>query len=148
MAKRLEQNQKLIQEDTGILELVASQQQERLHGEGLIHQHTANALELRSPNVLCLDGVVMVRVKVGNDGKLVADPLARQMTLVVVNFAPKGYDPEHRPMSVAERVRRFAGVVATPDFGIGGGVSVGIWRGVGVNLGAAVLFVPSLSGSE
>jgi hypothetical protein len=70
------------------------------------------------------------------------------MALFVVNFAPKGFDPEAKPMMLSERIRPFAGVVATPDFGLGGGLSIGIWKGVGVNLGGAVLFVPSLRGDD
>lgn len=88
------------------------------------------------------------RIKVGNDGKLVSDPMPRQMTLFVMNWSIAGFDPDGPRMSMAERVRPFVGVIATPDFGLGGGLSIGIWRGVGLNLGAGVTWIATLRPDE
>jgi hypothetical protein len=137
------------QVDTEMRKLIASQQPERVTGEATLANTPLTRWSFGALTSFALTASSSKpRVKVGNDGKLVADPLGRQMALLVVNFAPKGFDPEAKPMMLSERIRPFAGVVATPDFGLGGGVSIGIWKGVGVNLGGAALFVPSLRGDD
>jgi hypothetical protein len=79
------------------------------------------------------------RVKL-SDGKLVSDPLPRQLTMVVANVSFKGYDPVALPVSPAERYRAFAGAILSPDFGVGGGITVLLARGLAVNFGGCVLF--------
>jgi hypothetical protein len=148
--KRIEAQPKVIEQvDTEVRKFILSQQPERITGDvtfantPLVHWNFgilssfALSASLSKP-----------RVKVGNDGKLAADPLSRPMTLFVVNIAPRGFDPEARPMMLSERLRPFAGVVATPDFGLGGGLSIGIWKGLGFNIGGAVLFVPTPNGTD
>jgi hypothetical protein len=139
----------LEQVDTELRKLIAAQEPERLTGEATFSNIPLTRWSFGVLASFALQASTSgPRVKVGNDGKLVADPLERQMTLFVVNFAPKGFDPDAKPMMLSERIRPFAGVVATPDFGLGAGVSVGIWKGVGFNIGGALLFVPSLRGGD
>lgn len=73
-------------------------------------------------------------------GVLVADALGRQLTMALVTWSPRGYDEQAYGMSASERFRPFAGVILTPDFGLGGGLSIALGHRVGVNLGAGVLF--------
>lgn len=76
-----------------------------------------------------------------DDGVLVADPLRRQINMVVLNGSFRKYNPAAFDLSRAERFRWFAGTVITPSFGVGGGVSVLVVRGLAVNAGVAVLGV-------
>lgn len=148
--KRLDQNEKGMQQvDTELRKLVASQQQERLTADSSVTNTPLTHWTFGALTSFAFQASAnQPRVKVGNDGKLVADPLGRQMALVVVNYSPKGYDSERRPMSRSERFRPFLGVVATPEFGVAVGFSIGVWRGVGVNVGKALLLIPSPSGSD
>ena len=82
-----------------------------------------------------------VRVKIGSNGSIIHDPLPTLMTMGVVNIHPRPYDSDSDRSTWAERVRLFAGVAITPDFGLGGGVGVMIIRGLSVNAGWANLFV-------
>jgi len=88
-----------------------------------------------------------VRAKISDDTRLyVEDPAGAALTMAIVNIQPWGYDPStHRP-SVGERLRLFLGTTLTPDFGVGGGIGVGILRGLSVNVGVAQLFVNSPKG--
>jgi hypothetical protein len=81
------------------------------------------------------------RVKTNDDGNVVADPLGRQMNLVVVNIALTPYDSEAFQPTAAERFRLFAGAVVTPDFGVAGGFSALLVRGLSANIGGAILGV-------
>ncbi len=87
------------------------------------------------------------RVKVAN-GKLAKDPLSGNLTMGGVNIHLVPYDPEAEHMTVAERFRLFAGGVIVPNFGVGGGLSVGIIRGLSLNVGYAQLIVSKLGGNE
>jgi hypothetical protein len=80
-----------------------------------------------------------VRVKLDDDGNVVADPLGRQISMIVVNWSPAGYRPSDPSPTWRERARLFFGAVITPDFGVGGGASVLIVRGLAVNVGAGLL---------
>jgi hypothetical protein len=83
-------------------------------------------------------GVVnATRVKL-DDGNIVADPLDRRMSLVVVNF---GFKPYAFSPTNAERYRWVVGAVVTPDFGVAAGVSASIVRGLAVNFGGAIIGV-------
>jgi hypothetical protein len=87
------------------------------------------------------------RVKV-KDGILVADPLDRRLSLVVVNLGFKPYDEGAFHPTLAERLRWFVGAVVTPDFGVAAGVSAGIVRGLTVNFGGAILGVRGLQSDD
>lgn len=88
------------------------------------------------------------RVKLNDDGVIVADPLNRQLTMAVVNFSPAGYDASSSRLTAAERVQPFVGAVILPDFGFAGGVTVSIWRGIGANVGVALLAIPTIERGE
>jgi len=81
------------------------------------------------------------RVKLDDNGKIAADPLGRVMALVVVNVGFTKYDAGTFHMTPAERYRWFAGAIVAPDFGVAGGLTFGIVRGLGVNLGGGVVGV-------
>lgn len=81
-------------------------------------------------------------------GRLVEDPLGRQLTMALVTWSPRGYDEQAYSMSAAERFRPFGGVILTPDFGLGGGLTIALGRRVGVNLGAGVLFTRAASSGD
>jgi len=87
------------------------------------------------------------RVKVAN-GKLAKDPLAGNLTMGAVNIHFVPYDPEAEHMSVSERFRLFAGGVIIPNFGAGGGLSIGIIRGLSFNVGYAQLLISKLGPNE
>lgn len=87
------------------------------------------------------------RVKV-DGGKIVKAPFDRNLSMVVLNFHPKGYDSEWPRMSMAERLRLFVGGVLTPDFGVSAGIGVGLVRGLSVNIGAAWLLSETLKPGE
>jgi len=87
------------------------------------------------------------RVKVSS-GKLAKDPVACNLTMGAVNIHPFQYDGNAEHMTVAERFRFFAGGVVVPNFGVGGGLSMGIIRGLSFNAGYAELFVSKLGKGE
>ena len=91
------------------------------------------------------NGAMRVKVK---DGALVADPLDRRLSLVVVNLAFKPYNAEAFHPTIAERLRWFAGAVVTPDFGAAIGISAGIVRGLTVNFGGAIIGVRGLHADD
>ena len=82
------------------------------------------------------------------DGVLVADPLARVMTMAFVNWSPRGYDAQDPHLSAAERFRVFFGAALTPDFGPAAGLNVLLVRGIGVTVGGAFLFGKGADASE
>jgi hypothetical protein len=82
------------------------------------------------------------RAKVGSNGIIIHDPLPTLLSMAVVNIHPRPYDPAGN-VTLAERLRLFAGTVFTPDFGLTGGAGVMIVRGLSVNAGVAWLFVKS-----
>lgn len=90
--------------------------------------------------VIAAASVPTPRVDLDSGGVIVADPLPRVMAMAHVNWSPRGYDGDAPAVSGAERVRLFAGAALTPDFGITGGVTVLVVRGVGVSTGVAFLF--------
>jgi hypothetical protein len=89
------------------------------------------------------------RVKLDDEsGNLLADPLNRVMTMAFVNWSPRGYDSTSSGIPNTERWRGFFGAVLTPDFGPAAGLNVLLMRGLGVNVGAAVLFGKGALSSE
>jgi hypothetical protein len=84
------------------------------------------------------------RVKLNDDGNVVADPLSRQINLVVVNIGFRPYNADAFHPTPAERFQWFVGAVVTPDFGVGAGVSAHLVRGLSVNFGGAVMGVRGL----
>ena len=88
------------------------------------------------------------RVKLNDEGVVVADPLGRLLTMIALNWSPRGYDADAFQPSNAERYRLFAGAVITPDVGVGGGVSVLLVRGLALNLGAGAVFSRAVETEE
>jgi hypothetical protein len=80
------------------------------------------------------------RAKLNDAGNLIRDPIGRQMTMVMVNWSPDGYDKEAAVTQWEERVRLFGAGVLTPDPGIAVGGSFFIVRGLGLNFGYALMF--------
>lgn len=88
------------------------------------------------------------RVKLDDQGVVVADPLGRVLTMIAFNWSPRGYDTELFEPSTDERYRVFAGAIITPDFGVGGGLSVLLVRGLAVNVGGGVVFGRAVESEE
>jgi len=80
------------------------------------------------------------RAKLNDAGNLVRDPLGRQMTMVMVNWSPDGYDKEAPVTQWEERVRAFGAGILTPDPGVAIGASFFVVRGLGLNMGLGLLF--------
>jgi hypothetical protein len=78
------------------------------------------------------------RVKV-DENVYSLDPLDRQLAMVTFNGAFTPYDADTFKPTGAERLRWFVGAVITPTFGVGGGVSCLVIRGLGINVGYAAL---------
>jgi hypothetical protein len=87
------------------------------------------------------------RVKISG-GNLTRDPLVGNLTMGAVNIHLLPYDPDTPDMTRRERVRFFAGGVLLPNFGFGGGLGVGIVRGLSINVGYARLFTNTLADGE
>lgn len=82
------------------------------------------------------------RVKV-DSGKVVADPVGRALTSVVLNIHP-AFDPKAPRMEAAERWRAFVGAVLTPNLGVSAGAGYGLLRNLSLNLGYALLAIPTI----
>jgi hypothetical protein len=82
------------------------------------------------------------RVKVA-EGKVVADPMGRAMTAVVLNFHQR-FNPKAPRMERGERWRGFTGVILTPNLGIAVGAGYGLLRSLSVNAGYGLLVTPAL----
>ncbi|MBM3818344.1 MAG: hypothetical protein FJW14_04880 [Acidimicrobiia bacterium] len=82
------------------------------------------------------------RVKV-DGGKIVADPLSRSLSMVTINFHPP-FDSTWPDLTKEERARVFIGTVVSPNIGVTVGAGAGMWRNVSINLGYALLAIPTL----
>jgi hypothetical protein len=110
----------------------------------------------RPPTTLSFGGLTGVilkgsinkpRAKLDGD-TLVADPMSRLLTMAVVNWTPWGYDADSFTPTIKESFRLFAGGILTPDFGVGGGGSIQIVRGVAVNAGAGLIFSKAVATAD
>lgn len=81
-----------------------------------------------------------IRVKV-DENKVVQDPLPTALTMAIVNIHPSAYDAQNEKISWSERLRFFAGATLSPEFGIGFGGGVALFRGVSLNLGYAFMLI-------
>ncbi len=88
------------------------------------------------------------RAKVNDDGNLVADPLPRLLTMLLLNWSPKGYDTEAPSPQRAERWRFFAAGMLTPDPGLAVGGSMLVVRGLAITGGYGVLFTRGLTADD
>lgn len=86
------------------------------------------------------------RVKI-DGGKVVADPIGRAMTAVVLNIHPR-FNPKAPRMERAERLRAFAGAILTPNLGMAVGAGYGLLRNLSVNAGYGVLMIPTRRGID
>jgi hypothetical protein len=140
-------------------ELLAVDASYRNYVVGLAATKVTGAFDLKNaPKQLVSFGVMTAyamrgrvdgtRVKLNDDGNLTADPLGRQLNLVVVNVGFKPYNAEAFHPTPAERFQWFVGAVVTPDFGVGVGLSAKIVRGLTANIGGAVLGVKSLQNGD
>jgi hypothetical protein len=75
------------------------------------------------------------------DGVFESDPLDRPMTMAVFNTAFNVYDADAFAMTEAEKHRWFIGAVLTPTIGISAGYTYSPIRGLGVNVGYALLAI-------
>ena len=82
-----------------------------------------------------------------DDNKVVEDPLSRSMTMVTLNIAFSPYDADSPKLTAQERVRYFIGAILTPEFGVGTGISVGLMRGLAMNVGVGGVLV-SVAGKD
>jgi len=87
------------------------------------------------------------RVKL-DEGVLEHDPLDRQLTMVTFNVAFNRYDSDAFTISRPERHRWFIGAAITPTFGVGFGYSFLPVRGLGINVGYAVLGISTAAGGR
>ena len=84
------------------------------------------------------------RVKIDNNGRIAADPLPRQITMLVVNWSPAGYDASSfRPLP-REVSQVFFGAIIVPDFGVGAGWSRQFVRGLAFNAGGGFILSKGL----
>jgi hypothetical protein len=91
------------------------------------------------------DGYVRAKV----DGRVfVADPMPRLLTAAIVNLHPWPYQASSDGQSWGERVRTFAGVTITPDFGIAAGIGCGLVRGLTVNAGGSVMWTNTVRADQ
>jgi hypothetical protein len=88
------------------------------------------------------------RVKLNDAGNLVADPLRRQLSIVLLHWSPSGYDDDAPRIQRAERFRLFAAGIITPDFGVGAGASFLLVRGVGITGGGGLLVTRALGPND
>jgi hypothetical protein len=88
------------------------------------------------------------RVKLNDAGNLVADPLRRQLSMVLLHWSPSGYDDDAPRIQRAERFRLFASGIITPDFGVGAGASFLLVRGVGITGGGGLLVTRALGPND
>lgn len=88
------------------------------------------------------------RAKLDDAGTLVLDPLPRQMTMLMLQWSPRGYDADAPGIQTNERWRLFAAGVLTPDIGVAAGGSILVVRGLGVNAGGGILFARSPSAGD
>ncbi|MGE5360079.1 MAG: hypothetical protein ACM3NQ_13760, partial [Bacteroidales bacterium] len=77
-----------------------------------------------------------------------ADPMPRLLTAVVVNLHPWPYQASAQRQSWRERLRTFAGVTITPDFGLAAGIGCSVVRGLSVNAGAAVMWTNAVRADQ
>jgi hypothetical protein len=82
------------------------------------------------------------KMKVSDD-KYASDPIGRGLTMVALGIHPRAYDSTLHDMTTAERVSVLIGGVLTPAPGLGTGLSIGLARGFGLNVGGALMFVPT-----
>lgn len=88
------------------------------------------------------------RVKLNDNGDIVADPLGRLLTMIALNWSPRGYDADLLEPSNHERYRFFGGAIITPDFGVGGGGSLLLVRGLAINAGIGVVFSRAVQNAD
>jgi hypothetical protein len=88
------------------------------------------------------------RAKVNDDGNLVADPLSRLLTMIMLNWSPWGYDEDARSPQKAERWRFFAAGIVTPDPGIAVGGSMLVVRGLAITGGYGLVFTHGLNAGD
>jgi hypothetical protein len=88
------------------------------------------------------------RVKLTDDGTLVADTLPRLLTAVTFNGAFRGYDEDALTATPPEQWRWFGGAAIAPDFGAVGGISYMPVRGLAFNVGAGLLFTKSADAAD
>ncbi len=79
------------------------------------------------------------RVRLTDDGYYAADPPKNPLTAAILNIHPAAYDPESVKMTLAERLRLFAGVTITPDPGFCAGAGIALLSGLSINAGVALL---------
>jgi hypothetical protein len=79
------------------------------------------------------------RVRLTEDGYYAADPPKNPLTAAILNIHPVPYDPESVKMTLAERLRLFAGVTITPDPGFCAGAGCALLRGLSINAGVALM---------
>ncbi len=94
--------------------------------------------------VMARPSLSKTRVKLNDAGNVVADPLRRQLSMVLLHWSPGGYDDDAPRIQGGERVRPFVAGFVTPDFGLGAGASVLLVRGLGVIGGVGLLFTRAL----
>jgi len=87
------------------------------------------------------------RVEV-DDGLLAHDPLDRTITMVTFNGAFTKYDADAFSITTLERHRWFVGAAITPSFGAGFGYTFLPTRGLGINVGYAVLGITVADGGK
>jgi hypothetical protein len=81
-------------------------------------------------------------MKVDN-GKYASSPVSHATTMAAIAWHPEAYDSSLPSMSWPERLGLFVGAVITPGAGIGAGVSIGLVRGFGLNIGEMATWNPT-----
>jgi hypothetical protein len=124
-----------------------------LEGQSLEAALTLQNTPLRHTSFGVLTGVSFARTSkhpnvTVDRGVYAHDGLDRQIAMVTVNRSFEAYDEKTVRITRAERHRWFVGAVVTPTFGVGAGYSYLPIRGLGVNVGYAVLGTSRPSGGR
>lgn len=88
------------------------------------------------------DSDVDSRATLSGENQLVADPVGGgPLTMAVLNVHPVRFNPDTKKPTSAERFRGFVGVAFAPEFGLGGGLAIGLSRSISLNIGYAWLVI-------
>jgi hypothetical protein len=81
-------------------------------------------------------------------GQIALNPLARPISLAIVNWFPRGFNSKEPHLTNGERYRLFGGVALTPSFGPAAGGAIALSQNLAVNVGAALMLTDVAKSGE
>jgi len=81
-------------------------------------------------------------------GTIALNPLARPISLALVNWFPRGFNAKEPHLTNRERYRLFGGVALTPSFGPAAGGAIALSQNLAVNVGAALMLTDVVKSGE